>query len=150
MGRRTRGDSGATAGQRPLRVGEAIRHALAAMLAEGRVRDPALDGVSLTVTEARASPDLRNVLVFVVPLGGAGGAEAVAALARAAPYLRGEVARAVRLKFAPTLRFALDRSFDASDRVAALLGDPRVARDLDRPLPARPPRRPDKSGGDDG
>jgi ribosome-binding factor A len=148
MGRRSGSDSRPGApGQRPLRVGEAIRHALAAMLAEGRVHDPALDGVSLTVTEARVSPDLRTVLIFVMPLGGAGGTEAIAALARAAPYLRGEIARAVRLKFAPTLRFALDRSFDASDRVAALLGDPRVARDLERPLPARPDKR---TGGDDG
>ena len=35
---------------RPLRVGEEIRHALAAILARGELRDPELAGVAITVT----------------------------------------------------------------------------------------------------
>jgi len=135
---------------RHLRVGEAIRHALVEIFADGHFRDPELRDVSITVTEARTTPDLRNVTVFVMPLGGRGRDEIVAALTRAAHWLRGEVTRAVRLKFAPQLRFAADETFDAADRVTALLHDPRVARDLAlppqpkrrarRPRPARPPR----------
>jgi ribosome-binding factor A len=117
--------------QRARRVGEAIRHALAEILPAAPFRDPALADVSLTVTEARASPDLRNVTVFVMPLGGRTPEPIVAALNRAAPWLRGEVTRALRLKFAPTLRFVPDHSFDASERVGTLLRDPRVRRDID-------------------
>ena len=124
-GRREPGES-----TRHLRVGEAIRHALTDILRHGHFRDPALHDVSVTVTEARAAPDLRNVLVFVLPLGGKNPDTIVAALNRAAPYLRGEVGRAVRMKFAPQLRFEIDRTFDRSDRITALLHDPRVKRDL--------------------
>ncbi|HEY7609282.1 MAG TPA: 30S ribosome-binding factor RbfA [Alphaproteobacteria bacterium] len=126
---------------RHLRVGEAIRHALVEIFAHGHFRDPELRDVSITVTEARTTPDLRNVTVFVMPLGGRERDAVVAALNREAPRLRGEVTRAVRLKFAPQLRFAADETFDAADRVTALLNDPRVARDL-RPQPRRRVRRP--------
>ena len=56
--------------QRQLRVGEELRHVLAEILQREGLRDPALQGVILTVTEVRASPDLRNATVFVSPLGG--------------------------------------------------------------------------------
>ena len=122
---------------RHLRVGEAIRHALVEIFRDGHLREPELLDVSITVTEARASSDLRHVTVFVMPLGGRDPEPVVGALNRVAPWLRGEVTRAVRLKFAPQLRFETDRTFDVSDRVNALLGDPRVARDLASPSPAK-------------
>src|SRR3546814_13737232 len=70
----SRGDSSQgssnTRTQRQLRVGEELRHALSALLARGELRDPHLAGISLTVTEVRVSPDLKNAAAFVVPLGG--------------------------------------------------------------------------------
>ena len=107
--------------QRQLRVGEALRHALAELLREGSFRDPGLADASVTVTEVRMSPDLRSATVFVMPLGGAHAEETLAALNRAAPLLRGQAARTVRLKFAPALRFALDTSFAQAERIDALL-----------------------------
>ena len=52
---------GAPAGpsQRQLRAGELVRHALAEILRDEDLDDPALAGVSVTVTEVRMSPDLR-------------------------------------------------------------------------------------------
>ena len=116
--------------QRQLRVGELIRHTLAEMLSRGEVRDPDLEGLVVTVTEVRPSPDLKVATVYVMPLGGVGGDLALAALGRAAPYLRGRIAREVDLRFAPELRFALDTSFDEATRIETLLHSPRVARDL--------------------
>lgn len=118
------------AGQRPLRVGEALRHALAEVLERGDLRDPDLQGVPVTVTEVRVTPDLRSAVIFILPLGGGKVAPALAALTRATPYLRGVLARMLRLKFAPSLRFRADQSFDEASRIAALLRDPRVAADL--------------------
>ena len=117
-------------GQRPLRVGEEMRHALAEIFLRGTMRDPALQGVSLTVTEVRVSPDLKHATAFVMPLGGRDAADAIAGLKRAASYLRMEVARAVKLRVAPTISFALDESFDEASRVEELLHRPEVARDL--------------------
>ena len=118
------------AGQRQLRVGEEMRHALAQVFQRGTLRDPALQDINLTVTEVRVSPDLKHATAFIMPLGGRNAAEAVAGLRRGAAYLRMEVARAVKLRVAPTLAFELDASFDHASRVEALLQRPDVARDL--------------------
>jgi ribosome-binding factor A len=117
--------------QRGLRVGELIRHALAEILQRGDIHDPAFDGVVVTVPEVRMTPDLKTATVFVVPLGGKGGDTIVEAFERNAKFLRGEIAHRVNLRFAPTLRFRLDRSFDEGERVDALLRRPEVRRDLD-------------------
>jgi ribosome-binding factor A len=116
--------------QRQLRVAEEVRHALAAILERGDFRDPDLAGAHITVTEVRASPDLKHMTVFVTPLGGGDPSVILAALKRAAPFLRGQLAHAVRTKFAPDLVFRADTAIDAAARMEALLHSPAVARDL--------------------
>ena len=92
-----------------------------------------LSGVSITVGEVRASPDLRVATVFVLPLGG-GNAEAILdALHRARGELRHAVTKAVKLKFSPELRFVLDESFDRMDETRSLLSEERVRRDTAGP-----------------
>ena len=117
-------------GQRPRRVAEELRHVLADILRTEQLRDPALDGVSITVSEVAMSPDLRKATAYVMPLGGARAAEILAALRRSAAHLRGLAARRLGLRYAPDLAFALDRSFDEAERIRALLARPDVARDL--------------------
>ena len=115
---------------RQLRVGEELRHVLADLLGRGDLRDPALAGRSITVSEVRASPDLRNATAFVIPLGGGDDVEVLAALRRAAPFLRGQIARMVRLRMVPNLSFQRDESFDVAQRIDDILHRPDVARDL--------------------
>lgn len=117
------GRAGRAPGQRSLRVGEAIRHALAELMLRGSFRDPDLAGVPITVTEVRMSPDLRNATAFIMPLGGADGAAAVAALNRAAGYVRGEIGRTVRLRLTPDISFRLDASFDAAAHIDRLIAE---------------------------
>jgi len=119
--------------QRQLRVGEEVRHAIAWVLERGEVRDPAVQGVPVTVTEVRISPDLRNATAFVVPLGG--GAEekletVLQGLNRAVPFLRKQIARSVQLRNVPRLNFISDTSFDEASHIDRLLRDPVVARDV--------------------
>ena len=116
--------------QRQLRVGEELRHALAWILERGGVRDPDLEGVSVTVTEVRISPDLRKATVFVIPLGGGETGAVVTGLTRARPFLRRQMAKAVKLKYVPDIAFRADTSFDEARRIDTLLRDPAVARDL--------------------
>lgn len=115
---------------RQLRVGEELRHILAEILGRGDLRDPDLTGRSITVSEVRVSPDMRNATVFVLPLGGAEEKAVVEALGRAAAYLRSEVGRKLHLKYLPQLTFVGDTSFDTADEIGRLLADPAVARDL--------------------
>lgn len=116
--------------QRQLRVGEELRHAIAEVLQRGKLRDPVLAEVHYTVSEVRATPDLRRATVFVVALGGGDDAVAFEALRRAAPFVRSEVAKRVKLRFTPELEFRRDESFDEADRIERALRRPDVARDL--------------------
>ena len=116
--------------QRQLRVGETVRHAVADILSQGSVHDPALEGHIVTVPEVRMSPDLKLATVYVMPLGGRDTEVVIEALERNKKFLRGEVARRVNLKFSPDLRFRADERFDEAERIEKLLRTPAVQRDL--------------------
>src|SRR5262245_62282740 len=108
MARHQHRDHSGNASQRQLRVGELVRHALAEMLTRGEVHDPVLEGHMITVPEVRMTADLRLATIYVMPLGGRDQAEVLAALERNKKFMRGEIARRVRLKFAPEVRFRID------------------------------------------
>jgi ribosome-binding factor A len=126
MGRRSAGAGGGPS-QRQLRVGEELRHVLAELLMRGHLREPALADAQFTVSEVRISADLRHAVVFVTELGGDLRPERLDALQRAAPQLRGELTRRMRLKYAPDLTFRPDRSFAEAARIEALLASERSA-----------------------
>jgi ribosome-binding factor A len=119
--------------QRQLRAGELVRHALAEILSRGEVHDPVIEAHMITVPEVRMSPDLRLATIYVMPLGGRGESEVLAALARKKKFLRAEIARRVNLKFAPDIQFRIDERFDEAERIEKLLRTPEVRRDLERP-----------------
>lgn len=117
--------------QRQLRVGEQVRHALASVFQRGVILDPMLDGVVLSATEVKMSPDLRVATCFVAPLADADGEEVVKALNHHTRFIRGEMGPELRqLKYMPEFRFKLDTSFDNFAKIDALLHSPEVARDL--------------------
>lgn len=116
--------------QRMLRVGERVRHEISALLTRGEILDPLLETLTVTVPEVRMSPDLKLAKVYVMPLGGENAEEAVKALNAHARFIRGRVAPALDLKYAPEFRFFVDTTFDEYGRIDALLRSDRVQRDL--------------------
>ena len=118
--------------QRQLRVGEMIRHALAEILMRSEIADPDFDGHDVTVTEVRASPDLRNATVYVLPFGTGDTEALVNALMRHQKFLRGELAKRVDLKYMPSISFEIDESFEQAERIDKILRSPEVRRDLDK------------------
>src|SRR4051812_49647000 len=92
-------------GQRQLRVGEELRHLLAELLRPGELRDPALRDASITVTEVRLNPDLRNATAFVMPLGGANAEEIMAGLRRSPPLLKSRPPPLIELPHMPDIIF---------------------------------------------
>lgn len=127
--------------QRQQRVGETLRRALSDILMRGEAHDPDLARHSITVTEVRASPDLRQATVYVLPLGGRDEEAALEALRRNRGALRKLVSRAVTLKYAPDLQFRRDDSFDRMDETRRLLDQETVRRDLEA--------RPNETGGEE-
>src|SRR4051812_4492806 len=129
------GERGSPVGpsQRQLRVGEALRHALAEVLRENEIADVHLDGVSVTITQIKPSPDMRYATVYCEPLGGQNGKEIVAALNRHKGFLRGEMGKLISIKFTPDLRFVEDESFAEAEKIENILKSERVSRDLATP-----------------
>lgn len=117
--------------QRQLRVGELIRRTLSEILAQGDLHDPELEGVSITVGEVRASPDLKKATAYVLPLGGTNREAVLAALRRNKPEIRHQIARQMTLKAVPDLRFEIDETFDRMDAARRMFADERVRRDLE-------------------
>jgi ribosome-binding factor A len=118
--------------QRQLRVAELIRHALSEMLARGEIHDDVLAAHVVTVPEVRMSPDLRLTTIYIMPLGGKDTEAVLEALERNRRYIRGEIAEAVNLKFAPDIRFLADETFEEVNRIEQLLASEKVRRDLDK------------------
>ncbi len=116
--------------QRQLRVGEMLRHALSVILSRGEIRDPDLEGVSVTVTQVKPSADMRHAVIYCEPLGGKNAPKVIAALNRNRSFLRGQLGHAITLKFTPDLRFVEDTSFAEAEKIETLLKSERVRRDL--------------------
>ena len=115
---------------RVLKVGERVRHILSELLARGEVHDDVLTAHSVSVTEVRMTPDLRNAAAYVKPLLGKDEEIVLKALRTNIAFFQREVAKRLGLKFAPKLSFKPDESFDEAERIERLLSDPKVVRDL--------------------
>ena len=121
---------GGNSGQRHLRVGEEIRHILADIFLRGECRSPALFDVTVTITEVRVAPDMKNATAFFMPLAGQNKEELLDALKNASPEIRHLVSKRIKLRHTPRIFFALDESFDQAQHIENLLRKPEVARDL--------------------
>ncbi len=107
-----------------------LRHALAQILSRSDIRDPDLEGVSVTITQVKPSADMRYATVYCEPLGGMNAATVIAALNRHKGFLRGEMGHMIAIKFTPDLRFVEDQSFAEAEKIENLLKSPLVQRDL--------------------
>lgn len=118
--------------QRQLRVGEMVRHVLTQILQRTEIRDDALTGVVISISEVSMTPDLKIANAYVSPLGDNDNKAVVKALNANAKFIRREATPMLRqMKYMPTVRFHEDTSFDNFSRIDALLRDPKIARDLD-------------------
>jgi ribosome-binding factor A len=109
---------------RPARVAEEFRHEVSAIIARG-LKDPRITGF-ITVTGAKMSPDLREASVWVSIHGEEKvRKETLAGLESAAGYLQTEVARRLKLRHTPHLRFRYDESVAEGDKIDRLLKEAR-------------------------
>lgn len=87
-----------------------------------KLRDPRVEGV--TVTQVSVSPDLRYADVYFSKFGDEEARQAaLAGLNAAAGYVRRELAPRLELRYMPELRFHIDRSWEQSTRIEALLDE---------------------------
>jgi ribosome-binding factor A len=103
---------------RPERIGDQIRAELSTLLLRS-VRDPALR--LITLTHVQVSRDLRHARVYYTAPVDASAIETKRGLRRAAPFLRSQLGRRVRLRHIPELTFVYDDSFEREQRIAQVL-----------------------------
>lgn len=119
--------------QRQLRVAEEIRHVLSGIFSRHEFRDPDLAAANITVNEVRIAPDLKRATAFISRLGRSDVHLLIPFLVRATPYLRGQVAQALRLRVAPDIIFQPDHALDYAMKIEELMHRPEIARDLQNP-----------------
>ena len=107
---------------RQLRVGEEVRHILSTLFLRSEFPEPGLP-ISVTITQVKMSPDLRNATVYIMPLGGQYREETLTYLKEITGYIRHQLGKELQSKFTPTLRFRLDESFDQAERIEKLLSN---------------------------
>jgi len=106
---------------RPDRVAHELRQEVGAIIAR-EVRDPRVGFA--TVTEAEVSPDLRHARVFVSVLGTPSEQRAtLAALNRAAGFIRRALSARLKLRRSPELTFTFDESVEQGARLTQLIDD---------------------------
>ncbi len=121
-----------TSHSRPARVAEEFRQELSAILARG-LKDPRITGF-VTVTGAKMSPDLKEAAVYVsIHAPEAERDRTLEGLRAAAGYLQREVARNLKLRHTPHLRFVYDESVERGDRIERLLKEAREKGSQGRP-----------------
>ena len=105
--------------RRRARLGEQLRRELSVKI-QSVVRDPEVG--PLSVTGVDVSADLWFARVFVEPYGSEEEqVRTVAALGRAAPFLRSVLGRELHIRRMPELRFERDTSIAAGQRIEAIL-----------------------------
>jgi ribosome-binding factor A len=108
-------------------VASEFQQELTRLLARG-LKDPRVTGF-VTVTGAKMSPDLREATVYVsIHAEPAERERTLEGLRSAAGWLQREVARSLRMRHTPHLRFVYDESVERGDRIERLL---REAKDKD-------------------
>ena len=85
------------------------------------LKDPRVGFV--TVTRVDLTDDLRYARVYVGVLGEDDKGPTMEALRSAAGFVRREIGRRLRLRFAPEIDFRYDVGLDATDRVAQALAE---------------------------
>ena len=143
MARKHRTVSGPS--QRQLRVGEELRHLIAALLLRQETHIPELDVVSITVSEVSVSPDFSNASVYVMTLGGEMLDVVLPALNLAAPQIGHAIAGKVHLRRMPKLKFFPDTSYENAAKISRVFATIKEHDDTYQPLKSDA-----DFGGDDG
>ncbi|MGH8913135.1 MAG: 30S ribosome-binding factor RbfA [Acidimicrobiia bacterium] len=104
---------------RMLKVNSTLREVIAEEVE--RLNDSRLELVSITGVET--SPNLRQATVYIDVLGSTDPSAALDALGRAARRLQSAIAGQVRLKYTPTLEFAVDPGVVGGEKIDAILRD---------------------------
>lgn len=106
------------------RVGDLLQEVASEVLL--KIKDPAVEGALITITQVQCSPDLSTAR-FYVSIMGKPVPEVLEALNRGAGYFRREMTKKVHLKRVPAITFAFDEALENGLRMQQLLAQTQAA-----------------------
>jgi len=120
--------SGHLYSQRQLRVGELVKQSLGQIFLREEAKLPSiLNTKSITVTEVRMSPDLKNAKAYIVPLGGKDTDLVVSTLTEFSHIVRKALSKKLDIKFLPRVSFVGDKTFDYAEKIEKLINQTKDA-----------------------
>lgn len=105
--------------KRPDRVADLLQKEIADLLLR-RVKDPRVQGI--TITGVKVTADLQHARVYYCVMGGAAVSsdDAAAGLNRAKGFIRQEMGKRLHLRYLPQFTFEYDTSFEYGDKIERL------------------------------
>ena len=109
---------------RSLKVGEMIKRALTPLLKE-QIIEPALEGISIIVSEVKMTPDLKLATIYILPMigGNINSDQCLAVIKNNAFKIRKLLCKKVHMRYAPELTFKIDDSFEHADKINKLINN---------------------------
>lgn len=106
--------------QRQLQFGEQIKRIISDILAREGLSS--ISGSYITVIEADASPDIKNVRIFIDIFGNAeNNAKIISYLNKLAPHFRHEIGKKITSRNVPEINFVLDNTQKTAFAIEDLL-----------------------------
>ena len=110
-----------TKSQRQLRVGEELRHLISNALLRESFYDQIIENNTITVTEVNVSPDLKNAIVYIMPLGGENKLEVLDSLNKSNGRIKKLISSNINLRQIPKLQFKIDETFEYAENIENIL-----------------------------
>ncbi|OQK18317.1 ribosome-binding factor A [Methyloprofundus sedimenti] len=115
--------------KRSARVASQMQKELAVIVQQD-IKDPRIGFI--TVNEVELSKDLTSAKIYITALGAdeQGQKDNIKWLNDAAPFIRSEMGKRMRLRSVPYVKFYYDDSFEKGMRVSELLVEPKPSEDV--------------------
>ena len=110
-----------TKSQRQLRVGEELRHLISNALLRETFYDQIIENNTITITEVNVSPDLKNAIVYIMPLGGENKLEVLDSLNKSNGRIKKLISSNINLRQIPKLQFKIDETFEYAKNIENIL-----------------------------
>ena len=107
--------------QRQLRVGEELRHLISNALLRESFYDGYIKNNNITITEVNVSPDLKNAMVYVMPLGGENKLDVLNSLNKVSGRFKKIISSNISLRQTPKLVFKIDETFEYAKKINDIL-----------------------------
>ena len=117
--------------QRQIRFGEVIREIISDTINKNHILNEEIELGSITVSFVRVSKDLKIASVYIMPLGGYEKEKILDLINKNKHIFQKDISqKRLRIKYTPKINFYLDDTFEEAQKIAKLLSNKKVIKDL--------------------